>query len=216
MRQTPNYDLNLFDATDEIEDDSRLAFNNNFDIIDAALKDASENGGIAVQDTQPTNDVLAWVDSDALGADFCFVGDTAPATDGTVAIWVDTSEDEIPVQSGAGGVSYDNTESGLSATNVQGAIDEITETESGTASMAGITWNRSGKVVAVSVKGTGLSSTSTTVTGLPTPKNPYLLSLLFYGNNMVGYLEYNNSNWSVRSVTGSGTSSYGSLTYIAD
>ena len=116
----------------------------------------------------------------------------------------------------AADVSYDNTDSGLTADNVQGAIDEITETESVTASMAGITWNRSGKVVAVSVKGTGLSSTSTTVTGLPTPKNPYLLSLLFYGNNMVGYLEYNNSNWSVRSVTGSGTSSYGSLTYIAD
>lgn len=125
MQHTTNYNLNKFDATDLLEDTSRLGLNSNFDTIDAALKDASENGGIAVQDTQPTNDVLAWIDSDQLGADFCFVGDTAPATDGSVAVWVDTSEDEIPIQAGAEGVSYDNTDSGLTADNVQGAIDEV-------------------------------------------------------------------------------------------
>lgn len=42
MRQTPNYDLNLFDATDKMEVDSRLAFNENFETLDTALGDTSE------------------------------------------------------------------------------------------------------------------------------------------------------------------------------
>lgn len=53
----------------------------------------SADGGIAVQDTEPT-DVDVWVDTDEFGADFCYVGDTEPPNDGSVAVWVDTSEDE--------------------------------------------------------------------------------------------------------------------------
>lgn len=97
MQQTENYDLNLMDLSDPLRMESREGLNENFTIIDEALKDASENGGIAVQDTQPTTGVLAWIDSDAQGADFCMVGDTEPPTDGTVALWVDTSEDERPI-----------------------------------------------------------------------------------------------------------------------
>lgn len=53
----------------------------------------SADGGIAVQDTEPT-DVDVWIDTDEFGADFCYVGDTEPTNDGSVAVWVDTSEDE--------------------------------------------------------------------------------------------------------------------------
>lgn len=71
---TPNYNLNKFDGSDDIETFSRLGFNDNADIIDTALK--------GIQD-----------DIDGLDA---------------------------------ADVPYDNTVSGLTANNVQGAIDEIT------------------------------------------------------------------------------------------
>lgn len=60
----------------------------------------SADGGIAVQDEEPT-DVDVWIDIDEEGADFCYVGDTEPPDDGSVAIWVDTSEDFIPPVSDA-------------------------------------------------------------------------------------------------------------------
>lgn len=75
MTQTPNYDLNLFDSNDDMEENSRLGLNDNADKIDTALKD--------IQDE---------VD-----------GLSSPA---------------------AADVTYDNTDSGLTAENVQDAIDE--------------------------------------------------------------------------------------------
>ncbi len=75
MTQTPNYDLNLFDSTDDMEENSRLGLNDNADKIDTALKD--------IQDE---------VD-----------GLSSPA---------------------ASSVTYDNTVSGLTATDVQAALDE--------------------------------------------------------------------------------------------
>ena len=130
MQHTTNYNLNKFEATDLLEDTSRLGLNSNFDTIDTALKEASENGGIAVQDTQPTTDVLAWVDSDQLGADFCFVGDTAPANDGSVAVWVDTQNKAIKTL--VGGVwtnVYDNattTTAGLMSASDKTKLDNNT------------------------------------------------------------------------------------------
>lgn len=99
---------------------------------DGRFQLVSENV-IAVQDTQPTSDALVWIDTDAEGADFCFVGPNAPPTDGSVTVWIDTTEDEIPIQQGAAGVTYDNTDSGLTATTVQSAIDELCESETITA-----------------------------------------------------------------------------------
>ena len=38
MTQTPNYDLNMFDSNDDMEENSRLGLNDNADKIDTALK----------------------------------------------------------------------------------------------------------------------------------------------------------------------------------
>lgn len=121
MQYTGNYNLAKPDADDIINPLSREAYNDNLDTIDTKIKEASENGGVAVQPDEPTNTVLAWVDTDEEGADFCYVGDTEPTNDGSVALWVDTSVDAVktlkngtwyPVSSGIDHIVEEGTSGG--------------------------------------------------------------------------------------------------------
>ena len=89
--------------------------------------------------------------------------------------------------------------------------------KSGTTNLSGITWNRDGNVVNISILGYTAATVNTniSITGLPSPKgNAYQKTDIFSGGVWHGYIESYNGSWIIKMDTTSGM--YGSLTYITE
>ena len=86
--------------------------------------------------------------------------------------------------------------------------------DSGDTNISGITWKRYGKVVTVSCGGVASSGgTQKAITGLPTPKdNAYINAILFYGGNVIGYIQCYNGYWAYSS----NNMGYGACTFICE
>lgn len=78
-----------------------------------------------------------------------------------------------------------------------------------------IPYSKAGGTVTLHFQGIGNGLSTTSVTGLPTPKGGgYCLVLLYYGSTYVANLEFYRGVWTFNRVTGT-TPAYGSITYVA-
>lgn len=69
MTQTPNYDLNMFDSNDDMEQNSRLGLNDNADKIDTALKGLQDDiDGLDAADVPYDNTVSGLTATDVQAA----------------------------------------------------------------------------------------------------------------------------------------------------